>query len=121
MFHHHFENGLNYTLLEAATFRLPIVHNSEFMPELGYYYNKANITEAARQTSRALRHEERDDLDEYEVTCQKVVDKFSIDNNSNQVGYSTLLANLLDEKHSPVLPEYIADRDWETCLPLFDK
>ncbi len=107
MFHHHFENGLNYTLLEAATLRLPIVHNSEFMPELGYYYHRANITQAVKQLTNALAHEERHDLAEYNDACQDVIHKFSIDNKSNQLGYSTLLANLLDDSYEPELPDYI--------------
>ena len=76
MFHHHFENGLNYTMLEAATLKLPIVHNSEFMPELGYYYKRANMTDAASQIEAALLHEERDDLGEYNKICDEVVRKF---------------------------------------------
>ena len=109
MLHHHFENGLNYTLLEAATLRLPVVHNSEFMPELGYYYHRASLTDAAKQLTEALDHEERSDLDEYGQTCQNVIDKFSIDNLANQRGYVTLLANLLNDKYEPELPGYIND------------
>ena len=107
MFHHHFENGLNYTLLEAARLKLPIVHNSEFMPELGYYYKRANLTDAAKQIEAALLHEERDDLAEYNKTCEEVIERFGIDNEENIRGYQTLLANLIDPKIEPELPQYI--------------
>jgi len=109
MFHHHFENGLNYTLLEAARLNLPIVHNSEFIPELGYYYKRANLTDAAKQIEAALLHEERDDLEEYNEACEKVIEKFWIGNKENIRGYQTLLANLLDEGTEPELPQYIVD------------
>jgi len=115
MFHHHFFNGLNYTLLEGAHLRLPIVHNSEFMPELGYYYPGANITSATKQLGRALLHEERDDLEEYDQTCQDVLLKYSIHNEENIQGYRTLLANLLDKKVSPELPAYINDIEHEVA------
>ena len=107
MFHHHFQNGLNYTLLEAARLGLPVVHNSEFMPELGYYYKGANLTDAAKQIENALRHEERDDLEEYNHQCKKVIEKFWIYNKENLIGYKTLIANLLDPSIEPELPQYI--------------
>ena len=109
MLHHHYNNGLNYTLLEAAYLNLPIVHNSEFMTELGYYYRRANIEDAALQISRALKHEDRDDLEEYNKSCQDTIHKFSIHNEDNIRGYQTLLANLLDFSLEPVLPDYIVD------------
>jgi len=109
MFHHHFENGLNYTLLECARLGLPVVHNSEFMPELGYYYKRANLTDAAKKIQEALRHEEREDLDEYMKSAQQVVKRFSIYNPANIRGYQTLLANLLDNSLEVELPQYIVD------------
>jgi hypothetical protein len=109
MFHHHFQNGLNYTLLEAARLRLPIVHNSEFMPELGYYYSGANLTAASAQIVSALSHQDRDDLEEYDHQCDKVIEKFWIHNRENIRGYQTLIANLLDSSIEPELPQYIVD------------
>ena len=111
MFHHHFMNGLNYTLLEAAYLQLPVVHNSEFMPDLGYYYKGANVTSATYQLEAALRHEDRDDLEEYNKQCAEVIHRFSIYNRDNIRGYRTLLANLLNEKIDPELPVYIENLD----------
>jgi hypothetical protein len=109
MFHHHFENGLNYTLLECARLGLPVVHNSEFMPELGYYYKRANLTDGAKQLEAALNHEDRTDLEEYEQSSLEVIKKFSIYNPANIRGYQTLLANLLDDTLEIELPQYIVD------------
>ena len=114
LFHHHFQNGLNYTMLEAAHLRLPVVHNSEWMPSLGYYYDGANITDAARQIHHALGHEDRDDLEDYNAQCQKTLDQFSINNIENIKGYYTLLMNLLNPKHEPDLPGYIKTLDEDT-------
>lgn len=113
MLHHHFQNGLNYVLLEAASLRLPVVHNSEFMPDLGYYYRGASITDATKQLEAALRHEERDDLEAYNGQCDKVVEKFSIYNRDNITGYQTLLANLFDQDAKIILPRYVTDLEDE--------
>jgi hypothetical protein len=113
MFHHHFQNGLNYTLLEAADLKLPIVHNSEFMPELGYYYPGANLSIAAKQITKALNHEDSEDLKKYEDDCRKTVHKFHISNAENIRGYQTLLANLLNSDIEPELPQYIVDLEYK--------
>ena len=109
MFHHHFMNGLNYTLLEAALLGLPVVHNSEFMPELGYYYKGANLTQAVDQLEKALLHEDREDLEEYKQTALGVVQKFMYDEVANIRGYQTLIANLIKPSIEPELPGYIVD------------
>jgi len=113
MFHHHFQNGLNYTLLEAAKLKLPIVHNSEFMTNLGYYYKGANLTDAVKQIKSALRHEDRDDLERYNQQCDEVIEKFSIYNRENINGYRTLIINLLDSSFQPKLPQYIVNLEQE--------
>lgn len=103
---HHFNLGLNYTYLEAAYFHHPIVHNSEFMKDMGYYYRGAAVYDATAQLSKALRHEERNDLEEYNANCDEVVHRFSIHNEENIRGYETLIENLFT-KQKPELPEYI--------------
>jgi hypothetical protein len=105
---HHWNLGLNYTYLEAAHYHHPIVHNSEFMKDMGYYYRGAAVIDAASQLSMALRHEERQDLDEYNAHCDEVVHRFSINNEQNIRGYSTLIENLFTGE-SPRLPDYIED------------
>jgi len=105
---HHYDCGLNYTYLEAAYHHHPIVHNSHFMRDMGYYYRGANTHDAAAQLRMALRHQDRDDLDEYNANCDDVVDRFSINNAQNIRGYSTLIENLFDDTQ-PVLPDYIQE------------
>lgn len=114
MFHHHFMNGLNYTMLEAATLKLPIVHNSEFMSDMGYYYKMANISDAASQLELALEHEHREDIEDYNQQNYEVVDRFYYGNYHNIVGYKTLIENLYDSKIEPELPQYIQDLDYES-------
>jgi len=112
MFHHHFMNGLNYTLLESALLGLPVVHNSEFMTDLGYYYKGANMTDAIAQLERALVHEEREDLDQYREDSLGVIEKFRYSDPSNIRGYQTLIANLFKQSVEPELPPYIVDLEY---------
>jgi hypothetical protein len=79
------------------------------MPELGYYYKRANLTDAAKQIRKAFLHEERDDLEEYTKTSFEVLRRFSIHNTANIRGYQTLLANMMDNKLEVELPEYIVN------------
>ncbi len=111
---HHFDCGLNYTYLEAAYFHHPVVHNSEFMKEMGYYYKGAAVHDAAAQLSKALRHEDRQDLDEYNARCDATVYQYSIDNPANIEGYRTLIENLFTNER-PVLPDYIEDLESSTA------
>ena len=51
----HQENwGLNYLTLVAFYTGIPVVHNSPFFVEAGYYYYKHNVTDAVEQLERAL-------------------------------------------------------------------
>ena len=106
---HQWDCGLNYTLLEAAHYHHPIVHNSEFMKDLGYYYKGANVYDAVTLAERALRHEERDDLLEYNKRCDMVVERFSTDNEENVMGYKSLLDNLFNSRVPIELPDYITE------------
>ena len=116
MFQHGFGNELSYSLLEAAHLRLPVIHNSNLLMQLGYYYPGTHLTDASRQLARAVLHEERDDLDMYNKSCEDILKKYSIRNEDNRRGYQTLLANLLNKKLSPVLPSHIGEtEDLETC------
>jgi len=111
---HHWDCGLNYTLLEAAHYHHPIVHNSEFMKDLGYYYKGANVYDAVVLAERALRHGERDDLLEYNKRCDMVVERFSYNNQANMEGYKSLLDNLFDSRVPVVLPGYIRELEEAT-------
>ena len=109
---HHWNLGLNYTYLEAAYYHHPIVHNSEFMKDMGYYYRGAAVMDATSQLSMALRHHERQDLDMYNQHCDEVVHRYSINNEQNIRGYSTLIENLFTGEE-PQLPDYIEELESE--------
>ncbi len=86
---HHCE--LNYTFLESLYYGHPLVHNSPFLAHVGYYYHGNNVFDASEMLYRALRHEERDDLGEYNERCEELVYQFSWKNPENQEGYASVL------------------------------
>ena len=109
-FAHQWHCPLNYTLLEAAYYHHPLVHNSPFLSEMGYYYHMNNVFDAANLTFRALRHEERDDLETYNHACDKVVEKYLTTNPMNREGYRSLIRYFYNGGGSPItLPSYIED------------
>jgi hypothetical protein len=64
---HHWENGLNYLYYEVLYGNYPLVHNSAFLRDLGYYYPdfdaeagaEALLTALAEHPSREAEHAER--------------------------------------------------------------
>ena len=50
---HQHLNALNNTYLEALNYGYPLVHNSPFFKDYGYYYSDFNIIEAAEQIKLA--------------------------------------------------------------------
>ena len=99
MIHHQFLNALNYTMLEANFYRLPLVHNSNMM-ESGYFYEGSNVYEGARQTDAALHHEELSDaeLDQYDEACDDNLWRYSIDNPDNLKRYEELILGVINKK-----------------------
>lgn len=93
---HHWENGLNYLQLEAMYFGTPIVHNSEFFKEHGYYYPQWDALEGSRQLEKALTTHKDVFLQERERDRQKLWE-FHPDNPKNIQGYVDLIESALSK------------------------
>ena len=67
---HHWENGLNYLLYDALYGNYPLVHNSPFLRDVGYYYPDFEIFDAARAIATAAQtHDAR--LDDYAAAARR--------------------------------------------------
>lgn len=56
---HQWENGLNYLFYDALYGGYPLVHNSPFLSEAGYYYRDFDVADGARALAEAaLSHDE---------------------------------------------------------------
>ena len=86
---HQLYNGLNYTYLEALYLGIPIIHNSKYIKDAGYYFPTFDINKGAEQLHKALlKHDES--LESYKLAGKKVIERFSPDNPSVRSRYQSL-------------------------------
>ena len=90
---HNFMNGLNYLHLEALWMGIPLVHNSEWIRDAGYFYEGFDISSGAKSLEKALTQH---DPARYQQAAQNVLWRFSVDNPENMEGYERLLHNVLE-------------------------
>ena len=93
---HHWENALNYLQLEAMYFGVPIVHNSDYFKEHGYYYNQWDAKEGSRQLEKAITTHKDNYIFERERDRQKLWE-FHPDNPKNIQGYVDLIESALSK------------------------
>lgn len=90
---HHFYCDLNYLTLESLYMGLPIVHNSEFCKEAGYFYETFNASDCIEKIKCAIEtHDES--ITKYKEAAADVLYKFSITNPANIAGYKELVENI---------------------------
>jgi hypothetical protein len=90
---HQWENGLNYLLYDALYGGYPLVHNSPFLRDVGYYYADFDIFDAARAIAMAAKtHDAR--LDEYARTAREYLAGVDALAPSNVHAHSERIAHL---------------------------
>lgn len=73
---HHWENGLNYLYYEILFGGYPLIHNSSFLKDYGYYYADFEAADGARALKTA--HDEHDrNLTHYRAQVGKLVESLS--------------------------------------------
>ena len=93
---HQQDNALNYLYMEALYLNIPILHNSDFIKESGYYYPENDIDIAKLQMRKILKEHEKN-ISNYCLNSRQVINKFSPNNPSNINIYKKILISLLDE------------------------
>lgn len=96
---HHWENGQNYLYYEALYGGYPLIHNSEFIRELGYFYPDFD----AQLGGEALVHafETHDgNLEEYKTKASEFLKTLDIRHQPNIQAYTDELLSLWDSGHS---------------------
>ena len=76
---HQLLNALNYTYLEALYFNIPLVHNSEYIKDAGYYYPDYDTILGAKALHEALTYHDKN-LNDYQTRAQRVIDRYSPNN-----------------------------------------
>ncbi len=93
---HQRDNALNYLYLEAAYLGLPLIHNSPFLSDFGYYYEDYNTKQGATALLRALA-EHSNTLEDYNKSSAELLKKYSIDNPTVKNKYRQLIDSLFDK------------------------
>lgn len=90
---HHFYNDLNYLTLEGLYCNIPIIHNSVFCKEAGYYYETFDAEMCSEQIEKSINiHHEG--IKTYKEKSKEVLYKFSLENDENIKNYKYLIENI---------------------------
>jgi hypothetical protein len=92
---HHWENGLNYLYYDALYGGYPLIHNSEFLKDVGYYFAPFDVQDGAAALERAwLSHD--DEFPMYQAKSHEMLWTVNPDNPDLQKQHSVLLEALFD-------------------------
>jgi hypothetical protein len=86
----HFYNDLNYVTLESLYLNYPIIHNSEFCKEAGYFYPKFDVSIAKEKLKQAIQTNDHISKNALEAS-KEVLWGFSIKNPLVQERYRELI------------------------------
>lgn len=90
---HQFYCDLNYLTLEGFYSGHPVVHNSTFCKDAGYFYETFSADSCISQIKKAIEtHDEN--LEEYKKSAKEVIFKFSAENPENVTKYRKLIDNI---------------------------
>jgi hypothetical protein len=91
---HQWQNDQNYSYLDALYGNYPLVHNSPWLRDAGYYYPDFDIATGAAQLLQAVRNHDRQ-LGDYRARSQRVFDAVDPLNPANVDGYAQRLLRLV--------------------------
>jgi hypothetical protein len=87
---HHWENGLNYLYYDVLYGGYPLIHNSEFLKDVGYYFEPFNAASGATALERAYESHD-DELPSYQERTHELLWTVSPDNPALQRHHADLL------------------------------
>ena len=90
---HHWENGQNYLYYEALYGGYPLIHNSEFIKDYGYYYPEFDSYEGGQAVLRAFATHDAQ-LEDYRRRAQTLLRKLDVSLPENIEIYTRRLLDL---------------------------
>ncbi len=90
---HQWQNDQNYNYLDALHGNYPLIHNSPWLRDVGYYYPDFNTIEGARQLLLAASQHDAQ-LDSYRAQARGVIDAVSPFSHANLQKYARRLLHL---------------------------
>lgn len=94
---HQWENGLNYLYYDVLHARYPLVHNSPFLKDVGYYYEGFDAEQGGRVLLEAIHHHD-ERKEEYDRKAQALLASVDITNKDNVDMHIAHLFDLLRHK-----------------------
>lgn len=88
---HQQDIGLNYLYFDAAWLGFPVIHNAEFLKELGWYYDRYDADTAARHLEEVINKFDDSDLEGYTKRSREYISQFLPENDKNVSGYRDLI------------------------------
>jgi len=97
---HQQDLGLNYLYFDAAWMGYPVVHNAEFVPELGWYYPRFDDEKAVNQLHEVIQVFDTVPgyREEYIKKSREYISKFLPEHPRNVKGYNDLIIELFENK-----------------------
>ena len=92
---HNWGNPLNYYYLDVMYLRYPIIHNADMCKDAGYYYEDWNFEMAEDKLIEALKFHD-DNLELYDYQVERILDRFSPNNEKTINIYNKLINNLME-------------------------
>ncbi|KVP93114.1 hypothetical protein WJ95_05805 [Burkholderia ubonensis] len=97
---HQWDNAQNYSYLDVLYGNYPLIHNSPWLKDVGYYYPDFDIAARAAQLTRAVR-EHGAQLDAYRAQARRVFDALDPFAQANLDGYAQRLLHLYKHTYAP--------------------
>lgn len=95
---HQWENAMNNMYLDALYLNYPLIHNSHFWKDYGYYYNDFNIEEGSEALIEAIEHHDAN-LDSYREKSSELIWAHHADNPKNIGFFEGLVQRFENKKH----------------------
>ena len=93
---HQWDNPLNYYYLDIAYLRYPLIHNAHMCKDIGYYYEGWDFKTAEDKLIEAIKFHD-DNLELYDYQVDRILNRFSPNNEKTISTYKKLINNLFME------------------------
>jgi hypothetical protein len=92
---HQQDIGLNYLYFDAAWLGFPVVHNAEFLKQLGWYYDRFEVDKAVTALNKVVAtFDKKDNYKKYLTKSREYISQFLPEHPRNIEGYGKLIDNL---------------------------
>ena len=96
MISHHWENGQNYLYYEALYGGYPLIHNSRFIQECGYFYPDFDNEAGADILKHAMQQHD-ENLPTYRAHANALLNKLDVSHELNVRAYTAALEEALND------------------------